>query len=567
MKTYDFVIVGAGAAGCVLAGRLTEDPSVSVLLLEAGHERRSPLLTIPAAETILMGNPKYDWCFETAPDPTIDGRSVRIPRGRLLGGSNAINGMIYVRGQAEDYDDWERLGNPGWSWAGVLPYFRSLERVTGIGGETRGRDGLIAVGPPRDRDELCDVFLAAAAKAGYPANPDYNSGDQEGFGYYQVNHDGGRRSSALGTYLKLARLRPNLTLLTRAHVTGLRFDGTRCTGVTYVRDGETERADCAKEVIVSAGAVQSPQLLELSGIGSRDVLGGLGIPVVHHLPGVGENFRDHFAARLRWRVRRPITFNERSRGLALAREVATYLTSRRGLLSLPIALGFGFVRSSPDETRPDIQFHFAPASYGPGSSRRLDTAPGMTLGVYPLRPESSGSIHVRSRDPMAPPEIRPRFLESGMDRSRLVAGIRIAREIVESPVLDPYRGDELTPGSGVRTDDELLAYARAHGDTSYHPAGTCRMGGDPMAVVDHRLRVHGVEGLRVVDASVMPTLVSGNTNAASLMIAEKGAAMILADHGRGGPHAAYERESAAYERESAADERPGTGPHVTKDTT
>lgn len=529
MRAYDYVIVGAGAAGCVLAGRLTEDPGVRVLLLESGRERRSPLLSIPAAETVLMGNPRYDWCFETDADPTIEGRSVGIPRGRLLGGSNAINGMIFVRGQREDYDDWERLGNPGWSWDGVLPYFRSMEHAHDLDGDSRGKDGLISVGLPRDRDELCDAFLVAAAKTGYPENPDYNSGDQEGFGYYQVNHEEGRRSSAAGTYLKLARGRSNLTLLTDAHVTALRFEGTRCVGVTIWHGGQERRADCLREVIVSAGAVQSPQLLELSGIGSADVLRNAGVPVVHHLPGVGENFCDHFAARLRWRVRWPITFNERSRGLGLAREIVTYLRDRRGLLSLPIALGHGFVRTSDDETRPDVQFHFAPASYGEGASRRLDTAPGMTVGVYPLRPESRGSIHIRSRKPLTPPAIRPRFLDSEADRTRLVAGMRIARRIVEDPALDAYRAHELVPGADVRTDEELLAYARAHGDTSYHPVGTCRMGDDPMAVVDHRLRVHGVAGLRVIDASVMPSMVSGNTNAASMMIGEKGAAIVLED--------------------------------------
>ncbi|MFI1160762.1 GMC family oxidoreductase [Streptomyces sioyaensis] len=535
MKAYDYIIVGAGAAGCVLAGRLTEDPSISVLLLESGRERHSPLLSIPAAETVLMGNPKYDWCFETDADPTIEGRSVRIPRGKLLGGSNAINGMLYVRGQKEDYDDWAALGNPGWAWTDVLPYFKSLEQAAEIGGENRGRDGLISIGLPRDRDELCDAFLKAAVKAGYPENPDYNSGDQEGFGYYQVNHKDGRRSSAAGTYLKAARQRPNLTLLTESHVGRLRFEDKRCIGVDFRHDGQAQQATSRHDVIVSAGAVQSPQLLELSGIGSASVLSDSGVPLVRHLPGVGENFQDHFAARLRWRVRRPITFNERSRGFGLAREVITYARNRHGLLSLPIALGHGFVRSTDEETRPDLQFHFAPASYGEGSSRRLDSSPGMTLGVYPLRPESKGSIHIRSRDPLTAPAIRPRFFDSELDRTKLVAGMRIARKIIESPSLDPYREYELLPGRDVQTDEELLAYARAHGDTSYHPIGTCRMGSDEGAVVDQRLRVRGVQGLRVIDASVMPAMVSGNTNAASLMIGEKGAAMVLEDHRDGRP--------------------------------
>lgn len=535
MRTYDYVIVGAGAAGCIVAGRLTEDPDISVLLLESGSERRSPLLNIPAAETILMGNPKYDWRFVTEPDSTIEGRTVQIPRGRLLGGSNAINGMIFVRGQREDYDEWERLGNPNWAWADVLPYFRSLERAPELGGESRGQDGHISVTLPRERDELCDAFVASAAKEGYPENQDYNSGDQEGFGYYQLNQESGRRSSVVGTYLKQARRRPNLTVITEAHVTGLRLAGTRCVGVSYRRRGMDHQVECGREVIVSAGVVQSPQLLEVSGVGSPEVLRRAGVSVVHELPGVGENFCDHFAARLRWRVRTPITFNERSRGLALAREVLSYLRSRNGLLSLPIALGYGFVRSSPAEPRPDIQFHFSPASYGDGASRRLDVSPGMTVGVYPLRPASRGAIHIRCDDPLAAPAIYPRFLEDEADRSKLIAGIRIARRLIESPLFDPYRAFELLPGPDAQSDEDLLRYVRTRGDTSYHPVGTCRMGSDPMAVVDHRLRVHGLTGLRVIDASIMPTMVSGNTNAASMMIGEKGAAMILEDHRQGRP--------------------------------
>ncbi|MCD0453412.1 GMC family oxidoreductase N-terminal domain-containing protein [Actinocorallia sp. API 0066] len=529
MRDPHYIIVGSGAAGGVLAGRLTEDPKVRVLLLESGRERRSPLLAIPAAETLLMGDPRYDWCFTAEPDATIAGRAVGIPRGRLLGGSNAMNGMIFVRGQRADYDGWAAQGNPGWSWNDVLPYFRRMETAVGLTGDTRGTRGPIRVGLPQERDVLCDAFLEAAVKSGHPENPDYNSGDQEGFGYYQVNHDRGRRSAALGGYLKPARRRPNLTVLTGAHVTRLTLDGTRCVGVAYRHRGRDRTASCTREVIVSAGTVQSPQLLELSGIGQADVLRAAGVSVTHHLPGVGENYRDHFAARLRWRVTRPITFNERSRGPRLARETARYLRHRRGLLSLPIALGHGFVRTAEAEPTPDVQFHFAPASYGEGATRRLDTKPGMTVGVYPLRPESAGSIHITSADPLTPPAIRPRYLESQDDARRLIAGMRIARSIVANPALDPYRAHELVPGPDVRSDDELLDYARRHGDTSYHPVGTCRMGADPMAVVDHRLRVHGVAGLRVVDASVMPSMVSGNTNAAAMMIGERGADLVLAD--------------------------------------
>ncbi|MCY1079438.1 GMC family oxidoreductase [Archangium lansingense] len=528
MQAWDYAIVGAGAAGCILAARLSEEASARVLLLEAGEKSRSPMLSMPCGDTFFIGNPRYDWSFATEPDPTLNNRRLMIPRGRVLGGSNAINGTIFVRGQRDDFDGWARSGAAGWSWDEVLPYFRKLEDWQGGASGTRGAGGPIRVELPRQREILCDTFIEAASQLGYRTNPDYNSGDLEGFGYYQCTHRGGRRVSVVDGYLEGAR-RSNLTTVTSAIVTGLRLDGRRCVGLNYIRDGRAHEVSVTREVILAAGVVCSPQLLELSGIGNPAVLERAGIRVRHALPSVGENFQDHFAARLRWRVRQPVTFNERTRGLSLLREIARYVFDRRGVLSMPIAVGFGFVRSSPSEPVPDLQFHFAPASYGASSQRRLDDRPGMTVGVYPLRPESRGSIHVRSPNPTMPPAIQPRFLSEESDLRRLIAGMRIARQLVSAAAFEPYRGEETRPGPELTSDEELRAHARAQGDTSFHPIGTCRMGSDANAVVDPRLRVHGLDGLRVIDASVMPSMVSGNTQAAAMMIAEKGAAMIRED--------------------------------------
>ena len=535
----DVIVVGGGAAGLLLALRLSEDADRRVTVLEAGRRRRSPLLSIPAGETLLLGNPKYDWRFVTEPDATLDGRSLSIPRGRLVGGSAAINGMIFVRGQRDDFDRWAAMGCEGWSWEDVLPYFRALEdwqgTADGDGAQvTRGAGGPIRVELSREREPMAGLFLEAARQAGYPLDPDYNSGMPDGFALSQVSGRSGRRSSVAGETLNRLRARANVEIIEGAMATGLVLRGRRCLGVSWRRDG-AETTTLARETVLSAGTIGSPHLLQLSGIGEPEALARAGIVCRHALSGVGAGFRDHLAARLRWRVRLPpgvhaLTFNERTRGPAFLREIARYMLFRRGVLASPIATCVGFARSHPREPVPDLQFHFSPASYpvSAAPTRRLDALPGMTIGVYPMRPEAEGRVHAVSSDPLAPPAIETAFLAPEADRRRLIAGMRIARRIVAQPAFDPVRGEELVPGPGHEDDAALLDHLRACADTSYHPVGTCRMGTGAEAVVDPALRVRGLEGLRVADASIMPTHVSGNTQAATMMIAEKAAALLRA---------------------------------------
>jgi choline dehydrogenase len=381
----------------------------------------------------------------------------------------------------------------------------------------------------RERAELLDAFIDAAADEGYPRNADYNNGKQEGFGYFQVTQKNGERWSTARGFLDPIRNRPNLRIETEAMTTKVILDGKKAVGVQYRQGGALVEARCDKEVILSAGAVKSPHILELSGIGQPTLLQSLGIPVQHELRGVGENYRDHYAPRMNWRVKLPVTLNEQTRGLAFVKEIIKYYTKRTGVLTFTAGIAYGFVRTRPELEEPDVQFHFAHASYANAQSRVLDKKPGMTLTVYQCRPESKGSIHARSDDPFAAPAIRPNYLADPYDQRVLVDGMKIGRKIIENRVLDKYRDYEMNPGSKVQTDDEWLQFARENGQTTYHVIGTCKMGQDPMAVVDDTLRVHGIAGLRVADASIMPVVVGGNTNAPSIMIGEKAAAMILQD--------------------------------------
>lgn len=531
MDTYDYVIVGGGTAGCILANRLTASGTHRVLMLEAGGEPASMWINIPAGFSKLLTNAQYNWRFQTEAEENTNGRVISVPRGKGLGGSTLINGMVYVRGQAGDYDAWRDAGALGWGWSDVEPYFRKLENYE-KGGQTRGHEGPMKLEQVRERFPISDAYIEAAKEDGLAFNEDYNAARQEGVGYYQVTQNRGRRWSAYDGYLKPALNRQNLTIITHAHVLRLEIDGKRCTGVTYRRDDQEIKVAACVEVVLSAGAIQSPQLLELSGIGQPALLQTHGIPVRHELPGVGENYIDHFCTRMNWRVKNAVTLNEMSRHWRLGLAVLNYYTRRTGILTLGTGLVNTFLKTKPELETADAQFFFVHASYANAAERVLDKLPGMTIGVTQLRPHSIGTIHIKSPDASAGPSIRPNFLSNPIDEACMVRGMRIARRIVSQPALRDYVVEEMSPGSQVSTDADWLSFARHNGQTIYHPIGTCRMGEDDGAVVDLRLRLHGLAGLRVVDASVVPKMVSGNIQAAVMMVAEKAADLILEDAAR-----------------------------------
>jgi choline dehydrogenase len=528
MSNFDYIIVGGGTAGCILANRLTASGKYRVLMLEAGEDAKSMWVKIPAGFSKLLTNPAWNWCFQTEPEPNTNGRVISVPRGKGLGGSTLINGMIYVRGQPEDYDRWEKAGARGWGFKDVEPYFKRLEKY-GLGDMRRGTQGPMSLEQVRERFPISDAFLKAAREDGHEYNEDYNAGRQDGFGYYQVNQQRGRRWSVVDGYLTPARHRKNLTIETGAHVLHLDLAGRRCVGVTYRKGGQELTVKANIEVIMAAGAIQTPQILELSGIGNPEILQPLGIAVVHSLPNVGQNYIDHFATRLNWRVKGTVTLNEMARGWRLMLAVSQYYARKSGILTLGTGLVHGFVKTDPAMATPDAQYFFVHASYANAAERKLDRFPGMTIGVTQLRPESVGSIHIRSKDPLVGPSIRPNFLDSAVDQQCLIRAMQMARRIVSQPAMHQYVHAELSPGVDIQKDEDWLSFARQNGQTIYHPVGTCRMGEDDAAVVDLRLRVKGLVGLRVVDASVMPQMVSGNTQAVVMMVAEKAADLILED--------------------------------------
>ncbi|MGJ4887607.1 GMC family oxidoreductase [Bradyrhizobium sp. HKCCYLRH3099] len=533
MDTFDYVIVGAGSAGCVIANRLSEDPSVTVCVLEAGPRDWHPYIHLPAGFIKTFYMKSINWGYQQEPGPYTAGRSIYAPRGKTLGGSSSINGHVYNRGQSQDFDTWAQMGNRGWSYSDVLPHFRRMEKRIGAGDEQyRGRDGSLEVTTMEWKDTLCEAFMDGAVTLGIPRNPDYNGAIQEGVSYVQRTIQNGRRVSSATAFLKPASKRPNVEIRTHAHATGIMLDGKRAVGVRYSRGGRggvPVEVRARKEVILSGGTYNSPQLLQLSGIGAPELLQQHGIEVRHALRSVGEGLQDHYAPRTVARVKNIKTINELARGLNLWGEALKWAVTRKGILSLSPTMVYCFWHSGETAESSDLQLTFTPASYKEGVQGQLEDEPGMTVASWQQRPESRGYVRIRSADPFAPPLIQTNYLTAELDRRVIVAGMKLARRLLASAPLAPYYAYEDFPGPKVNSDDEFLAAAIQRATTTFHPGCTCRMGpaDSTWATVDDQLRVHGMQGLRVADASIMPRMISANLNAATLMIGDKAADLIL----------------------------------------
>jgi len=526
-EAYDFIIVGAGSAGCVLANRLSASGRFSVLLLEAGPRDSNWWIHVPIGYGRTMFSPKVNWCSYSDPVPTLKDRPIYMPRGKVLGGTSSINGMICIRGQTEDFDGWRDLGNAGWGWKDVFPYFLKLEDQCRGASAYHGTRGPMRVSDIGEENRLASAFIESAVNVGLPRNEDFNGETQEGAGYFQLTTKHGRRSSTATAYLRPARRRPNLTVETNALADRILMEGTKAVGIVYDTGSGARQARASREVIISAGAFGSPLILQRSGLGDAEFLAQFGIPVVRHMPGVGRNLQDHLQIRMTYKCRLPITTNDDLNHLHRRIYVGLkYLLLRRGPLAIGINLAGAFATTDPHAGRPDVQFHFGTLSAGAQGS---DVHPfsGFTIAVYVLRPQSRGTVEIPGLDPKLPPRVQPGYLAFQYDRQTLLRGARLGRKIAATAPLQQYVAEELEPSRGCTSDDELMEFIRARANGLMHPVGTCRMGTDENAVVDSKLRVCGVQNLRVVDASIMPTVTSGNTNIPTIMIAEKASDMIV----------------------------------------